>query len=165
MDVAQKKKSPRPRVDAVMSAGSSLDIAPAYQSWATMIYRFGHGTERVVLGSRVLAIQPEQCTSKPANPELLEALLYVLPIVSSLARSCLAHHPHTKQFTNNHLKRQERPKCQKLLLPFPTPREYNLTEMMSGVLDSRRNNHMRVSAKVEKSCLRRILHSRCMELL
>ena len=53
------KKSPRPGADAVMSAGSHLDIAleqqrlaSAYESWATMMYRFGFGTEQLVFGFR-----------------------------------------------------------------------------------------------------------------
>lgn len=58
--------------------------------------------------------------------------------------------PADTPFTYNHSAPQEPPKCQKLSLPFPTPRAYNLAEMMSGVLDSRRNHHMQVVAKVKK---------------
>jgi hypothetical protein len=59
-----------------------------------MVKRIGFGTEQLVLG---LAMEREQCIG-PTNPKLLEAFIYVLPNVLSLAQVLPAHHTCAKAF-------------------------------------------------------------------
>jgi hypothetical protein len=149
----QREKSLRPRADAVMPAGSRLDIAATTR---VRIRKLGNDDISLWVWHRATGIgfptsgHARRTVHLLADESRASRSIH-LRIANRLESSAnlSSAPPADIPFHNNHSKPQEPPKCQKLSLPFPTPRAYNLAEMMSGVLDSSRNNHMQAIAKVK----------------